>query len=63
MKLNRKDIEKISKIAENFSEVEEFDLEEIVSPGLGKVLEIHFDHAIDGFGGRFSVEVSGSDDW
>jgi hypothetical protein len=55
MKLNRKDIEKISKIAENFSEVEEFDLEEIVSPGLG--------HAIDGFGGRFSVEVSGSDDW
>jgi len=63
MKLRREDIEKISKIIENFSEVEEFELEEFTSIGLGKTLEIHFDQAIDGIVGRFSVEVSGSDDW
>jgi len=54
---------KISKIVENFSEVEVFEIEEIVSPGLGKGLEIHFDQMSNGFIGRFSIEISGSEDW
>lgn len=63
MFLNRKDIEKIAGLLEQFKDVENFELVSDTSSGIGAYLTITFDQEVNGTRGSFTVEISGVDNW
>ncbi len=63
MILNRKDIEKIKAILDQFPEVNGFELNHDSSSGIGSVVSITFAKEINGVRGSFEVEISGVEDW
>ena len=63
MFLNRKDIEKIASVLEQFKDVENFELVSDTSSGIGTYLTMTFDQEVNGMRGSFTVEISGVEDW
>ncbi len=63
MFLNRKDIEKIAGVLEQFKDVENFELVSDTSSGIGAYLTMTFDQEVNGMRGSFTVEISGVEDW
>lgn len=63
MFLNRKDIEKIAGLLEQFKDVENFELVSDTSSGIGAYLTMTFDQEVNGTRGSFTVEISGVDNW
>lgn len=63
MLLNRKDIEKIQSILDQFPDVELFELERDSSSGIGSVVSMSFSHDVNGVKGSFEIEISGVEDW
>ncbi len=63
MFLNRKDIEKIASVLEQFKDVENFELVSDTSSGIGAYLTMTFDQEVNGTRGSFTVEISGVEDW
>ena len=63
MFLNRKDIEKIMSVLNQFSDVETFELDSDTSSGIGAYVTMTFNQEVNGMRGSFTVEISGVEDW
>jgi hypothetical protein len=63
MILNRKDIEKIKSILDQFPDLDIFEIEQNSSSGIGSVTTMTFARELNGHRGSFAIEVSGVEDW
>ena len=63
MFLNRKDIEKIKGILDQFPDLDVFELEQDSSSGIGSVTSMTFARELNGLRGSFEIEISGSEEW
>jgi hypothetical protein len=63
MFLNRKDIEKIKSVLDQFPDLDVFEIEQNSSSGIGSVTTITFARDINGIRGSFTIEISGVEDW
>jgi hypothetical protein len=63
MYLNRKDIEKIKDVLDQFPELDVFELEQDASSGIGSITTMTFAREINGLRGSFEIEVSGVENW
>ena len=63
MFLNRKDIEKIKSVLDQFPDLDLFELEQDSSSGIGSVITMTFAREINGLRGSFEIEVSGVENW
>jgi hypothetical protein len=63
MVLSRKDIETISKVLEQFPDLDTFEIKQDSSSGIGSYTSITFAREISGLNGNFTVEISGVEDW
>jgi hypothetical protein len=63
MFLNRKDIEKIKSILDQFPDLDVFELEQDSSSGIGSVTSMTFARELNGLRGSFEIEISGSEEW
>ena len=63
MILNRKDIEKIKDVLDQFSDLDVFELEQDSSSGIGSVTTMTFARELNGHCGSFEIEVSGVEEW
>jgi hypothetical protein len=63
MFLNRKDIEKIKSILDQFPDLDVFELEQDSSSGIGSITTMTFARELNGLRGSFNIEVSGSEEW
>ena len=63
MFLTRKDIEKISKILEQFPDLDIFEITQDSSSGIGSCTSMTFAREISGLKGSFEIEISGVEDW
>jgi hypothetical protein len=63
MFLNRKDIEKIKGVLDQFPDLDVFELEQDSSSGIGSITTMTFAREINGLRGSFEIEVSGSGEW
>ena len=63
MVLSRKDIEAISKVLEQFPDLDTFEIKQDSSSGIGCYTSMTFAREISGLEGNFTVEISGVEDW
>ena len=63
MILNRKDIEKIKSILDQFPDLDIFEIEQNSSSGIGSVTTMTFARELNGHRGSFEIEVSDVEDW
>ena len=63
MFLNRKDIEKIKSVLDQFPDLDVFEIEQDSNSGIGSVTTMTFAREINGLRGSFEIEVSGVEDW
>ena len=63
MFLNRKDIDKIKEVLDQFPTVDVFELDQDSSSGIGSVTVMSFAHEVNGVIGNFTIEVSGVEEW
>jgi hypothetical protein len=63
MYLNRKDIEKINSVLDQFPDLEGFELNEENSSGIGSIVTMTFSREINGIMGAFTVEIAGVEQW
>lgn len=63
MFLHRKDVEKISKVLEQFPDLDTFEITQDSSSGIGSCTFMTFSREISGLKGSFEVEISGVEDW
>ena len=63
MFLNRKDIEKIKGILDQFPDLDVFELEQDASSGIGSITTMTFARELNGHRGSFEIEVSSVENW
>lgn len=63
MFLNRKDLDKIKEVLDQFPTVDVFELNQDSSSGIGSVTIMSFNHTVNGIDGNFTIEVSGVEEW
>ena len=63
MYLNRKDIEKINSVLDQFPDLDRFELNEDNSSGIGSIVTMTFSREINGIIGAFTVEITGVEQW
>ena len=63
MFLNRKDIEKIKGVLDQFPDLDVFELEQNTGSGIGSFTTMTFAREINGLRGSFEIEISGVEDW
>ena len=63
MYLNRKDIEKINSILNQFPDLERFELNEDHNSGIGSIVSMTFSRDVNGIIGAFTVEIAGVEQW
>lgn len=63
MYISKKELLTITNILEKFPDVETFKLTQESSSGIGSILSISFDHTFNGEVGKFTIEVSGVENW
>ncbi len=63
MFLNRKDIEKIKGVLDQFPDLDVFEIEQDAGSGIGSVTTMTFAREINGLRGSFEIEISGVEDW
>jgi hypothetical protein len=63
MYLNRKDIEKINSVLDQFPDLERFELNEENSSGIGSIISMTFSREINGIIGAFTIEIAGVEQW
>jgi len=63
MILHKKDIEKIQEILVKFPDVETFEIDSDSSSGIGAIVTMSFDYAVNDVRGSFKVEISGVENW
>jgi hypothetical protein len=63
MYLNRKDIEKINSVLDQFPDLDRFELNEENSSGIGSIVTMTFSQEINGITGAFTIEIAGVEQW
>lgn len=63
MTFTRKDINKINKILKDFPDIEDFNIEETESNGIGSIITLSFITKLNNNTGIFKIELSGIEDW
>jgi hypothetical protein len=63
MFLDRKDIEKIKNVLDQFPDLDVFEIEEDSSSGIGSIITMTFAREINGIRGSFEIEISGVETW
>jgi hypothetical protein len=63
MFLNRKDIEKIKNVLDQFPDLDVFEIEQDSSSGIGSCTTMTFAREIKGLRGAFEIEISGVENW
>jgi hypothetical protein len=63
MYLNRKDIEKINSVLDQFPDLEGFELSEDNCSGIGSIVTMTFSREVNGIIGAFTVEIAGVEQW
>jgi hypothetical protein len=63
MYLNRKDIEKINSVLDQFPDLDRFELTEENSSGIGSIVSMTFSREVNGIIGAFTVEIAGVEQW
>ena len=63
MYLNRKDIEKINSVLDQFPDLEGFELSEDNCSGIGSIGTMTFSREVNGIIGAFTVEIAGVEQW
>jgi hypothetical protein len=61
--LSRKNLKKIQSVLDKFTDVDNFELEYEVSPGIGTTLNMKFTSVVNDIQGVFSIPITGFDDW
>jgi hypothetical protein len=63
MFLNRKDIDKIKSVLDQFPDLDVFELEQESGSGIGTTTTMTFARNMSGLRGSFQIEISGVEDW
>jgi len=63
MFLDRKDIEKIKNVLDQFPDLDVFEIEEDSSSGIGSIITMTFTREINGIRGSFEIEISSVETW
>lgn len=63
MLLTKKDIEKIQSILEKFPDIDQVELEQDSSSGIGSITLMTLFTEVNGTKGSFTVEIAGVEDW
>ena len=63
MYLNRKDVEKINSVLDQFPGLDRFELNEENSSGIGSIVTMTFSQEVNGIIGAFTIEVAGVEQW
>ena len=63
MYLNRKDIEKINSVLDQFPDLDRFELTEENSSGIGSIISMTFSREVNGIIGAFTIEIAGVEQW
>ena len=63
MYLNRKDIEKINSVLDQFPDLDRFELNEENCRGIGSIVTMTFSQEVNGIIGAFTVEIAGVEQW
>jgi hypothetical protein len=63
MYLNRKDIEKINSVLDQFLDLDRFELTEENSSGIGSIISMTFSREVNGIIGAFTIEIAGVEQW
>jgi len=63
MYLNRKDVEKINSVLDQFPDLDRFELNEENSSGIGSIISMTFSREINGIIGAFTIEIAGVEQW
>jgi hypothetical protein len=63
MYLNRKDIEKINSVLDQFPDLDRFELNEENCSGIGSIVTMTFSREVNDITGAFTVEIAGVEQW
>ena len=63
MYLNRKDIQKINEVLDQFPDLDRFELNEENCSGIGSIVTMTFSREVNGIIGAFTIEVAGVEQW
>lgn len=63
MFLNRKDIDKINSVLDQFPTIDHFELDQDSSSGIGSTTTMTVKHTVNNVSGNFTIEISGVEDW
>ena len=63
MYLQKRDVEKILKVMEDFPDADSFELKETGNSGIGTIITLTAHTTINGYDGEFTTEISGAENW
>jgi hypothetical protein len=63
MYLNRKDIQKMNEVLDQFPDLDRFELNEENSSGIGSIVTMTFSREVNGIIGAFTIEIAGVEQW
>lgn len=63
MYLNRKDIQKINSVLDQFPDLDRFELTEDNSSGIGSIVTMTFSREVNSIVGAFTIEIAGVEQW
>jgi hypothetical protein len=63
MYLNRKDIQKLNEVLEQFPDLDRFELNEENCSGIGSIVTMTFSREVNGIIGAFTIEIAGVEQW
>jgi len=63
MKITKNEVERILEVISQFPEVDQFELDQDNSSGIGSLTTLIVDTTINGIKGKFTIEISNLEDW
>jgi|LakMenEpi03Aug12_release.lakeMendotaPanAssembly.Ray.scaffolds.fasta_scaffold1926737_1 hypothetical protein len=63
MKINRVELDKIHEVLKNFPDVNDIEIVRDGSSGIGYILSIKFDQAVNGVDAVVEIEITGVENW
>lgn len=63
MKITKKEVERILEVMAQFPEVDQFELDQTNSSGIGSLTTLIVHTTINGIKGKFTIEISNLEDW
>jgi len=63
MKITKNEVERILEVISQFPEIDQFELDQDNSSGIGSLTTLIVDTTINGIKGKFTIEISNLEDW